>query len=306
MSFTMMIIKNFTVSLLICFTVGFVSKVNILETEIWADKTEYLVGESISVEYRIKNTSDTTIGMNIENIGSYLDVKDEQGQSLTKGEGYPSPEWLLHISYNYPDLLEPGEEHKGSINLADVYGLIYAGEYTCYLRNPYCTREHVLVLTEATSNTIDINVKNPSGEEKEALDMFLEVERIRTDLDNKDTSALKATTTSFLKYQEVANTYPFSLYAPWSLKAAIDLYLDSKDLNERRKIIPLCKRLIEDYPDFHYFARTFADLVGTYEILKDKEGAITTMEELIKKHPNSRISERAEYWLKKIDEWEFE
>lgn len=29
------------------------------------------------------------------------------------------------------------------------------------------------------------------------------------------------------------------------------------------------------------------------------------MQELIEKHPNTKISERAEYWLEKIEKWEF-
>jgi hypothetical protein len=84
------------------------------------------------------------------------------------------------------------------------------------------------------------------------------------------------------------------------------VYFYSRDLAERRKTIPLCSKLIEDYPDFYDFAGTFTDLVHTYEILKDKAGAINTMKELIKKHPNTKISERAEYWLEKIEKWEFE
>jgi outer membrane protein assembly factor BamD (BamD/ComL family) len=46
-------------------------------------------------------------------------------------------------------------------------------------------------------------------------------------------------------------------------------------------------------------------LTGVYEVLKDKAGAVNEMNELIQKHPNSKISEEAERRLQHIEEWKF-
>lgn len=290
---------------LLAVTIGFVSKAELLQTQIWVDKREYLLAEPILVKYRVKNIGDKVVMVNLQETGRYLDMKDEQGESYPKKRSYSTPVSLSYSLY-FPDSLTPGDEVEGCINLQDIYGAISAGEYTCLLRNPEGRVTNALMLPNATSNTIGIWVKNPTGEEKKALDVFSEAKRLGPVADIEDTSGLKGAELSFAKYQELVKTFPNSVYAPMSLKAAIGLYLDSQDLNQRRRIIPLCIKLIEDYPDCHLFAEAFADIAHTYEMLKDRERAIKTMQELIEKHPNTKISEEAERRLKQIKGWDFE
>jgi outer membrane protein assembly factor BamD (BamD/ComL family) len=155
----------------------------------------------------------------------------------------------------------------------------------------------VLNSPRVTSDTARFRVIQPQGREKEALDRLREI----ATLERPDTED-----SAFLEYQELADRYPKSVYAPKALDAAAGVYFYSQNLEQRRRVIPVCMRLIEEYPDSYYFILAFTKLVHTYEILKDKEGAIKTMQELIKKHPESKISERAEYWLERIEKWEFE
>jgi hypothetical protein len=81
--------------------------------------------------------------------------------------------------------------------------------------------------------------------------------------------------------------------------------LYSPNLEERRKILSVCRRLIEEYPNSNPFMSAFIELIDTYKILKDKEGAIKIMNELIKKHPDTKISEEAGKRLKQIEKWKF-
>jgi hypothetical protein len=76
-------------------------------------------------------------------------------------------------------------------------------------------------------------------------------------------------------------------------------------IKDKNKVMSVCKKLIEDYPEFYYIDDTFYNLVGNYKVLEDKTGAMEYMNELIEKHPNTKISERAEHWLEKIEKWEF-
>lgn len=46
-------------------------------------------------------------------------------------------------------------------------------------------------------------------------------------------------------------------------------------------------------------------LTDVYEILKDKSGALATMDELIEKYPNTKISEEAKKRLGQIEKWNF-
>ncbi len=135
--------------------------------------------------------------------------------------------------------------------------------------------------------------------------MFLDAGTVRATEKENSRRCPKRGKAEFLRYQAPVEKYPKSVYAPLALREAIGIYFYSQDLNKRKKIIPLCMKLIEDYPDFYYFVWTFSELVSTYEILKDKKGAINAMNELIEKHPNTKISEKAEYWLEQIEKWEF-
>jgi tetratricopeptide (TPR) repeat protein len=198
------------------------------------------------------------------------------------------------------DSLSPGQARNLSVDVCSRYGVQAVGEYSCYLRTHLYS---VLNPTFLKSNTIKFKVLEPKGEEKEALNLYLEAEKLSWARSKVGGPNLTKKELGFLKYLELVDKYPKSVYAPKALRAAIFVYVYSPQ--NREKVITICKRLIENYPNSYYWGSGFSHLIGTYEVLKDKEGAIKTMQELIKKHPNTKISERAEYWLEKIEKWEF-
>ena len=259
-----------------------------LQIEIWSDKAEYLTREPLSVHYKIKNVSDKPVIMIFHAMKGYFKIKDKQGRE------YPN---TASFSYGFiSDTLKPNDSIEGSEGIDARYGIVRSNEYTCYLESPDWVNTPL-----TKSNEIKIVVKDPKDDEKESLDLYLEAEKLAW---CKDTNR-KKWELGFLKYQELVNKYPKSVYAPQSLYGAMLVYLYSSNLEERRKIIPVCKRLIEEYPNSYPFIDAFTELVDTYKILKDKEGAIKTMQELIKKHPNTRISEEAQRRLKEIEKWGF-
>ena len=257
---------------------------------IWTDKDTFLVQEPIPVHYEVKNISDSTMRLSFGMINEDFVIKDQQGR------GYAT-----HLRFSFSgvgDSLNPGENHQGSLDIAGWYGVLNIGEYTCYI---YTQPSAVLHFPWIKSNTIKFNVIEPKGDEKKALDMFLEAEKLKYSRDRIHGGRdLKKAELGFIKYQEFVDKYPNSIYAPSALQAAIGIYLYSENPEDLKKIIPVCLKLIENYQE-----DVFCDLVGVYETLKDKESAIKTMRELIEKHPNTKISERAEYWLEKIEKWEF-
>ncbi len=262
-----------------------------LRVEIWTNKMEYLPREPILVYYAIENVGDQDVDVNRYSVEGCFRIEDEQGTQYPVG--------ILCVTLAFaPDPLKPNDKLEGCRGLD---GFIEPGKYIVYLRCPNWTDE---MMTK--SNKLDLTVREPLGKEKEALKMFIEAGTVETTKQENQGRCPKRGQAEFLKYQALVDRYPNSVYAPLALRAAISIYFFSKNLEDRRRIIPLCLKLIEDYADFHDFLGIFSDLVGTYEILKDKEGAITTMQELIEKHPNTKISERSEYWLKKIEKWEFE
>lgn len=266
----------------------------LLSIKIWSDKKNVLVREPIMVDYEIKNSGDQPIRMIFDALQECFKVGDQNGKQYFS---------LLSVSFGFAsDTLKPGQSHQGRIDIGERYGITDSGEYTIYLNSPVWGK-----VSSASSNTLKIRVKEPTGDEKKALDMFLEAEKLKYSRDRIHGGRdLKKAELGFLKYHELVDKYPNSIYAPLSLDCALGVHQFSTNLQERRKIIPVCKRLIENYPNSIHFASAFVSLVDVYEVLKDKEGAIKTMQELMEGHPDTKISQRAEYWLERIEEWEFE
>jgi tetratricopeptide (TPR) repeat protein len=266
------------------------------QVRIWVEKDQFFVHEPILVHYEIKNTSDSTL---------FLDVLREEHFVITDKEGKRYESHLKGTDMGV-DHLRPGETRRGLVNISGLYGVVRISEYSCYLDVAPPGQIYPPQYERTKSNTIKIKVIEPEGEEKKALDMFLEAERLKYSRDKERGGRdLKKAELGFLKYQEVVDKYPNSVYAPLALSSAWGTYRYSQNLEDTKKNIPVYKRLIESYPNSHYVASAFCGLVETYENFKDKSGAIQSMKELIKKHPNTQISERAEYWLEKIEKWEF-
>jgi TolA-binding protein len=282
------VLSIFTILMILIESQFVVSAVQ-LKIEIWSDKDEYLTREPISVHYRVKNVGDEPAIMIFHALKGDFRIEDQQGKV------YPN---TASFSYGFiSDTLKPNESVEGSEGIDARYAIVKAGEYTCYLQTPPWIKAPI-----TKSNQIIIKVNDPEGEEKKALELYLEAEELSWCKD-KDPQKWEL---GFQKYQELVDKYPKSVYAPQSLYAAMMVYLYSQNLDERRKIFAVCKRLIEEYPNSGPFMISFTELVDTYKTLKDKQGAIKTMKELMEKHPNTKISEEAERRLEQIEKWKFE
>jgi tetratricopeptide (TPR) repeat protein len=263
-----------------------------VQIKIWSDKTEFLTREPISIRYEVKNVGNSPAVMIFHALKGYFKIKDKRGKV------YPN---TLSFSYGFAcDTLKPNEIFEGSEGIDSRYGIVQPGEYICYLESPKWGDT-----PSAKSNEIKIKVKDSEGEEKKALDMFLEAEKLKYARGKDGKKDLKKRDVGFQKYQELVDKYPNSIYAPQALQAAIGIYKYSVNMEEMRKVIQLCLRLIENYPDSYSFGDVSCDLIDIYKALKDKQGAIKTLKELIQKHPNSKISAEAEIRLKQIEKWEF-
>lgn len=261
---------------------------------IWTEKDTFLAHEPIFVYSEIRNEGDSTVYFNSYKMTEHLVITDSQGR------GYAT---RLRGTDLGVDALSPGQAQKLSVDVCSRYGVQEVGKYGCHLRTHLYS---VLNPTFLKSNTIEFKVLDPKGEEKKALHLFLEAEKLAWARSEAGGPDLSKEELAFLKYQELVDRYPKSVYAPKALNAAVGVYFYSRDLEQRRRVVPVCIRLIEEYPDSYYFQLAFTELLHTYEMLKDKEGAKKKMRYLIDKHPNSNISQEAERRLEKIEKWEFE
>ena len=194
------------------------------------------------------------------------------------------------------DSLLPRKSFSSVLNLTFSHGIVTPGLYTCYIEMP---TGGFFPYTGAKSNVLDIKVEEPTGDEKRAFGFYSKAEQLSWCRD-KDPKKWEQ---AFYIYLQLVHEYPNSVYAPISLYNAL---FNVDVIRDTNVVISVFKALIESYPQFHYVDETFYKLVDYYKTLKDKAGAVEYMKELIKKYPNSRISSNAEYWLPKIEKWEFE
>lgn len=250
-----------------------------LQIRIWTDKDTFLVKEPILVNYEIKNITDSAICFTFDNVKEFFNIKDQLGKGYSNNE---TGDYII-----CPDTIHPNEALKGNEDIDSRYNITEPGEYTCFNDFSGCK-----------SNVVKIKVKNPVGDEKKALDIYLEAQKLHWCKD-KDPKKWEQ---AFYKYLQLADQYPKSVYAPMSLYTAL---LKAHVIEDKGIVIAVCKNLIEKYPESNYVDYTFLDLIENYKILGDKVGAMDYLKELIKRYPNTRTSKGAEYWLEKIEKQEF-
>jgi hypothetical protein len=216
----------------------------------------------------------------------YFIIKDEKGQF--HGPGGTG-------EYMHSDSLLPHQSCSSLLNLTFFYGIVTPGLYTCYIQMP---AGGFFPYTGVRSNALEIKVKEPAGDEEKAFDLYSEAQQLHwcTDKDPKKWER------AFYMYLQLVEEYPSSVYAPISLFNAL---FKADVIQDKSVVISVFKTLIENYPEFDYIDGTFCMLVDYYKALKDKAGAAEYMKELMRKYPNSSISKNAEYWLSKIEKWEF-
>jgi TolA-binding protein len=276
--------KILLLSLCVMFIISFALASRIIEIRIWSDKVEYLTREPIFVHYEVKNRGNSPIILSFGLFGEYFKITDEKGHSYAN---------MLLGEYALTDTLQANKSYKSKEKISGRYRVVNAGEYTIVMETPQGG-----VSPETRSNTLKIEVKNPAGEEKKALDLYLDAQKLDW---NKEKDPQKWEQ-AFYKYLELVDKYPKSVYAPMCLYTAL---FKAHVIKDKNIVLSVCKRLIENYSESYYVDEAFYNLVGNYKVLDDKAGALEYIRELIKKYPNTKISESAEYWLGKTEKEEF-
>jgi len=259
-----------------------------VEVEIWFGKQEYLVKEIVMLHGSLKNNRDTTIYFWADDLYS-LTIKDKTG------EVYPKKMFTKGWSPGPTHSLKPGEIrqfYEDVLFTHTIYEGLPVGTYFCFMTL------HQYLGGKITSDTVQFVVKEPTGFEKDAQRLFIEAQKLSWSTGKSDQA--------FVAYQQLVKKYPNSVYVPGAVYGAAVCYLYSDSSEKKKKSVAMYVNLIEDFPGFLSVGRYFLPIYSIYLSMKDKAGAIKTMKDLIERHPKTKISEEAEYWLEKIEKWEFE
>jgi tetratricopeptide (TPR) repeat protein len=262
---------------------------NCLQIRIWGEKNDYLPHEPILIKYEIYNRFNEAVVTNFDLFKQHFHISDN------KGRDYRS---IVLIDCVMGDTLPHGASVVDSEYIEFRYRTFNPGEYECFMEIPgIITTPHCL--QSMKSNSIVFSVKEPIGEERLALDLYLKADSLGriTALDKKTRRK-----NEFEAYLDLADKYPRSIYAPISLYAA--LIMESVP-DDKTVLISIGKKLIEDYPDSPFSAWAYQDLIIAYSKVEGITKAVEYMNHLLVKYPNSKISDRAEYWLGKIKAGDF-
>lgn len=260
-----------------------------LRVRIWTDKHEYIPHEPILIKYEIYNGCGEYVLTNLWLLKEHFSITDNERRSYNS---------IFRIDCELLDTLYPGKLVVDSEYIEFGYRTFNVASYECSMEipedavNPCCSYR-------ARSNSITFSVKEPVGEERQALDLYLRADSLGrvTGLDKTTRRKNK-----FAAYLDLADKYPKSIYAPVSLYMALLMESVPED---KTVLISIGKRVIEDYPNTPYGARACQHLIQVYRQTSGIGGTIEYFEYLRGKYPNSEIARRAEYWLGKIKEGNF-
>ena len=236
--------------------------------EINSEKEVFLPYEVIWISIKFENYSPETIIIQNSELESMLEITDTQEQ-------------VFNLKYFYSpvnaDTVEFGEVLNTDVNITRIYGSglvdIYGDSEVLppesydikLVWNPVLFKNGKIIKYDAiVSNTIQIVVQDPTGDEEEAMDLFKEACKLRW---NKKWDL---STETFLNMIE---KFSRSIYASQGLKRAILNHKFKRTSRDREKTMRLCKKFVENYPDDNYSYTSLDFIIGDYKIRKDNAGA---------------------------------
>jgi hypothetical protein len=232
----------------------------VLEANIYDPKEVYLVREPIWVEYLIYNVSQDTVWIEkLHQVGartvSFNVVNEKTGKRITKSHPQIHRRFLGKASCTN---ISPGDTLRGFYDLTTWYGgQLEAGTFRIgsMIYRSIFAPDRPPIWKGKLEASIDfvINVKEPEGEEKEALTMFLEEEKkaLRMFLEARNTRGHRE---SMLLYSKVVELFPHSVYAAKAQDMMIycTRRLSSSQKASEERIQEETEKLITLYPDSPY------------------------------------------------------
>jgi tetratricopeptide (TPR) repeat protein len=253
------------------------------------NKDVYYTYETIVISYEVVNHLDRNVLTLFPLYGESFAIRDQNGREYTNTlSGY-----FLGLS----DTLFPNQKSNGREIIDDRYHVLFPGTYTCFLRL-YKDAFYPPCDTLVYSDTITFTIVEPEGVDKDALTLYLHADSLHWNRERDRDKWNQARAC----YLELVERFPQTVYAD---KALMNVILMVRSAQDTTEVINACKRLIEEYSESSYFEWAFGQLSINYERLKDKQGAVEYLHHLIGKYPDSKIAEKAKYWLGKVEKWEF-
>lgn len=264
----------------------------ILKAEIQLYKKQYLISEPIWVNCRVTNIGDKAGKFYFENVDALI-ITD------SKGITYQCSTAIERV----PITIKPGQVLEKESDILWSYGIpenkfkghryLPLGKYNiCYELNHSVGSEAYKIYTK--SQVDSFQVLEAQGDELKALNLLRE---------SHNSFINKNTEMAINELNQLIKDFPKSIYVPVCLLEEVSLYrIDLEDFNTAES---LCYDLIRNYPISREAVRAVEEVSAIYQIKKEKNGFLNSMNDLIRKYPDSDISKEAEKQIRQVNDKDF-
>ncbi len=252
--------------------------------KIKTEKKVYLTLEPIWISISVKNKDKTGPKMPRSSLHHYLYIlnsKDKRIESLmTTFYGEISPMSSGELIEDVRDILPAfGSEGEilGRYLAPDIYRIKFLWRQGGY--------------EPLFSNEIQVTVKEPTGEERNAVEVLEKgiEKRMEKNIEEADKD-----------FYELVNVYPNSVYATRSLRYIMLNHAYREGIEHDEKRMLAAKMLLEKYPDNEYITECFHQIKYYYNKINDSEGLRNYLSKLAEITPDKELKEKIIEELKSL------
>ncbi|RKY56766.1 MAG: hypothetical protein DRP89_00735 [Candidatus Neomarinimicrobiota bacterium] len=266
-----------------------------IELTISLNKNEYLLGESIWMRVNLTNNRKDSVYVNLSEIINAAYLENSSGNRI------PSNVTISFWRPNRPDT-GPGVTRKA---MADIVPYFARHDTSLKMRLFDVDNYSIYVFYDnkaVVSNTVNFSVVEPEGIEKEVFKQYKE----GYNLWFKKKENIKAAS----HFEELAEKYSNSVYAPEALNVSANAYNIGKEI-DLQKSISAYKKILFNYPNSYQCKNAASGIENLMRSINDREGYINLMEEVINTLPGTKASgyciRRLEYARTAPDDkWSYE
>jgi len=289
-------------------------------------KDNYLVWEPIFLKIVLVNNSEDTVKYVLQKEFEY-EIKDSKGKEYEyeaihgiRGPivigGPPLYHNLLpkqtlilleyqDILYFCGDYLELDKGYKWCGPSVGIRKFLPPERYTISVSREITVKSGTEARTRNLESTREFLVNEPTGEDKSAMELYEEA-IIITWARKKEDVKFDWKERALLKYNEIAEKYPNSIYAPLALSYVGEfLHLAERGGFEgNKKALEIEKKIINLYPDTPFAFESLKKIPMRYANMRemDEEKIKGDIQVIIDKYPDKRIGKEAAKLLKEFEE----
>lgn len=302
----------------------FLEAEDIITLNLKLNKDTYLVWEPIFEEHVIVNNSEDTTQYAYKSILDF-EIRDSKGEtykyrvpmivfdpSFYQYKISPPFDTITKYEFGNWDILSHFGKFPEAENGYYWYGIPWRsylppGKYTITANQKIRIKSRNVEKINVISSSQEFSVIEPTGMEKSAMQLFEEAVLLEGTISKQNHLEAKSRDKEALvKYIEIVEKYPNSIYAPLVLRRTqIKKNFDAGEGIEANKVaMEIARKIIDLYPNSHFAIMSLENILMYYANIRemDKSRIRNEIQKIIEKYPNTKVAKKAEKVLKEFDD----